>query len=243
MKKFIIFFCFIFFILNVKTSFSQTKIDSSEITSSVPELFEFHDIIYEIWHNAYPAKDIKALKAFVPQIKEGMKKINNAKLPGILREKEDKWKNQLKEFSNSAENYYKAAEGNNDNAMLEAAEKLHFNFEMTMRVLRPVFKEIDDYHVTLYIIYHKLYPEKKYNEIAGEMDNLIIKADAITKLPKEKLNKRLGNKVTSFDLAAKELYKATVNLKEVLKGNDSKKKDEAILNMHSMYQKLDSVFN
>lgn len=236
------FTCFVVLAFTAKISYSQTKIDSAEITSSVPALSDFHEIIYPMWHVAYPAKDIKALKGFVPQIKTAVEKINNAELPGILREKKDDWKKQLKEFNAAVENYYKAAEGTDDQAMLDAAEALHANFEKMVRVLRPVLKVMDDYHQSLYVIFHKLYPDKKYDEIAKGMDNLIALADSITKFPKDKLQKKLGSDVSKFDAAAKELYDATVSLKEVLKGNDSAKKDEAILNMHTKYQKLEAVF-
>lgn len=223
-------------------AFSQTKIDSAEITSSVPELYDFHEIIYPMWHEAYPAKDITTLKGFVPQIKSSMEKINKAELPGILREKKDAWAKQLKEFNAAAEEYYKAAEGNVDSTLLNAAENLHYNFEMMIRVLRPVLKVIDSYHQSLYVIYHKLYPDKKYDEMALGMDNLIAMADSIMKYPQEKLKKRLGDKITKFDTAAKELYDATVGLKEALKGTDSAKKDEAILNVHGKYQSLQAIF-
>jgi hypothetical protein len=236
-------FIFILFLAAIsKTSFSQVKIDSAEITSEVRELSDFHDIIFPMWHEAYPSKDIKALKGFVPGIKAAMAKINSAQLPGILREKETAWKDQLKKFNASADAYYKAAAGNVDTELLTAAEKLHSNYEMMVRVLRPVLKEVDDYHQSLYIIYHKLYPSKKYNEIGSMMDNLIAKADLIVKYPVEKLNSRLGAKASQYTSASKELYTATVSLKEVLKGKDDKKKDEAVQNMHSKYQVLESVF-
>jgi hypothetical protein len=222
--------------------FSQIKIDSTEITSNVPELTDFHSIIYPMWHNAYPTKDINALKAFVPQIKIFMDKINQATLPGILKDKEIKWKNQLIELNTAAENYYKAANDKNDEALLAATEKLHHNYEMMVRVIKPVIKEMDEYHQTLYIIYHKLYPDKKYTEIAGLMDDLILKADAIAQYPLDKLKRRLGDNTVKFDLASKELYKATLSLKEVLKGTDAKEKDKAVENMHTMYQHLESVF-
>lgn len=90
--------CSIFFVYTAQT-FSQVKIDSTEITSSVPELTEFHRIIYPMWHRAYPAKDIDALKGFVTEIKISMDKINHAMLPGILKDKEVKWKNQMREKS------------------------------------------------------------------------------------------------------------------------------------------------
>jgi hypothetical protein len=242
MKNLIALCCFFSLALISRPSFSQTKIDTAEITSSVPELYDFHEIIYPIWHEAYPAKDTAALKSFVPQIKASMKKINDAKLPGILKDKEDAWKSQLKEFNTAAENYYTAAAGKDVKAMLDAAESLHHNFEMMIRVIRPVIKALDDYHQILYVIYHKLYPDKKYTEIAAYMDRMIAEADSLTKYPQDKLKKRLGDNVSKYETAAKELYDSTVALKEALKGNDAAKKDEAIVNVHTKYQALEAVF-
>jgi hypothetical protein len=222
--------------------FAQVNIDSTEIISNVPELTDFHEIIYPMWHTAYPAKDINALKGFVPQIKLSVDKINHAVLPGILKDKQDQWKNQLNELNSAAENYYKASEEENAEALLAATEKLHYNYERMMRVIRPVIKEIDEYHQTLYIIYHKLYPDKKYTEIAGYLDDLILRANAIAQYPKDKLKRRLGDNLVKFDLASKDLYNATVSLKEVLKSSDSKEKDAAVENMHTRYQQLDSLF-
>ena len=241
MKKYQVVLCSFFLVFATQT-FSQTKIDSTEITSSVPALSDFHRIIYPMWHTAYPEKDFGALRGFVPEIKIKMETINKAVLPGILKDKEEKWKNQLNELNAAADNYYKAAEGKNDEALLEAAEKLHFNYEMMNRVVRPVLKEIDEYHQTLYIIYHKFYPGKQYMEIANLMDDLILKADAIVRYPQDKLKKRLGNNSSKFDLASKELYNATVSLKEVLKGSDINKKDDAVEIVHNKYQQLESVF-
>ncbi|MEN6553853.1 MAG: hypothetical protein ABFC34_13325, partial [Methanobacterium sp.] len=111
--------------LSANTAFSQTKIESSDVSTSVPELANFHSIIFPMWHKAYPAKDITTLKGFVPQIKANMEKMNSAKLPGILREKEAAWKSELVKFNLVAENYYKACEENDEAAILLAAEKFH----------------------------------------------------------------------------------------------------------------------
>jgi hypothetical protein len=241
MKKFCVITCLLLLAF-VKQTAAQIIIDSTEITSSVPALSDFHRIIYPMWHTAYPAKDMDALKGFVPQIKVSMEKINQAILPGILKDKEVKWKNQLHLLNGAAENYYHAAEGKNDDDLLAAAEKLHEQYEMMFRVVRPVLKEIDEYHQTLYIIYHKLYPDKKYMEIAELMDDLILRADAIVQVPQDRLKKRLGDHTAKFDLASKELYIATVSLKETLQGADLNKKDMAVENMHTLYQQLVSVF-
>lgn len=241
MKRIFFALVLISFLFFGKTSFSQ--IDSSEISWGVPELFQFHDVIYVIWHEAYPAKDIKTLKGYVADIKTSIEKINNAKLPGIDREKENKWKEGLAVLNKAADDYKKAAEGNDDEAMLKAAENLHSKFEMMVRVLKPVLKEIDEYHKILYVIYHKYFPDNKYIEISNEIDNLIAKADAIIKADEEKLKKRLGDKFEKFSPAAKELYENTIALKEALKTNDGSKINPAVEKMHFSYQKLEGIFD
>jgi len=228
-------------ILNFSVSYAQTKVDQTEITSSVQELTDFHDIIYPMWHDAYPSKDYEKLKSYVPMIKSSVESINKAKLPGILRDKQTAWTSQLAELNKAAENYYKAAAGNDNNALLAAAEGLHSGYEKMVRVIRPAIKEIDDFHQTLYIIYHKLLPDKKFSEIEGMTDILITKSQAIVNYPHDKL-KRLGDNVVKFDASAKKLYSSTVSLKEVLKGNDPEKKKVAVESMHSAYEELDALF-
>lgn len=243
MKKFFVLSLLVSVSFYSTVSFAQTKIDSAEITSAVPELSDFHKIIYPMWHDAYPAKDYDALKGFVPQIKASVESINGAKLPGILRDKEDEWKSRLDELNISAQNYYNAVNSNDKDALLIAAERLHSVYERMNRVIRPVIKEIDDYHQTLYIIYHKLYPDGKFDEIAGLTNDLVIKAEAIMNYPRDRLKQRLGDNITKFDVSAKQLFNATISLKEALDGDDPKKKNEAVESLHTAYQDLDAVFH
>jgi CRISPR/Cas system CSM-associated protein Csm2 small subunit len=243
MKKFFALSLLVSVLSYSPVSFAQTEIDPAEITSSVPELSEFHEIIYPMWHEAYPSKDWEALKGFVPQIKASVESINEVKLPGILRERENEWKKQLEELNIAAQNYYDAVNKNDNEALLKAAENLHSTYEKMVRIIRPVLKEIDDFHQTLYIIYHKLYPDGKYDEIAGLTDALITKAEAIMNYPKNRLKQRLGDNTDKFDIAAKGLYNATISLKEALNGVDPDKKNEAIESMHKAYQELEAVFH
>lgn len=237
MKKFIVvlFVALLFVSTNVRA-----QIDSTEITSSVPELSQFHDIIYVIWHEAYPSKDIAALKGMVEKIKPDMEKINNAQLPGILKDKEAKWKDGLKVFNSSAENYYNIANGTDDQAMLDAAEKLHADYEMMVRILRPVSKEVDSYHKDLYVIYHKYFPAKDYKAIDGLMDIMIAKAEACASA---KLPKKLEGKEELYQNTVKELVEKTTALKEALKTNDGAVIDKAVDVMHSKYQDLEKLYN
>lgn len=242
MKKLVAFTCFQILLSYSFASLAQTNVDPAEISSTVQELYDFHEVIYPMWHDAYPSKDYSALKGFVPAIKSNVESINNAKLPGILREKEPAWKKQLVELNKSAQDYYAAASGNDNTALLTAAENLHTSYERMARVLRPALKEIDDFHQTLYVIYHKLLPDSKFDEIAGLTDALGAKAEAIANYPQDNLKKRLGEKLGAFGVSSAKLRNSVSALKEVLKGNDPEKKKEAVENMHKAYQELDSLF-
>jgi len=224
------------------TVFAQTKEQDAEISSTVPELQIFHKVIFPMWHKAYPAKDTAALKGFVPQIKAYTEKMNNAKLPGILRDKETQWKSELVKFNAVAENYYQACAGTDIDAMLKAAENLHRSYEGLNRVVKPFVPEMDAYHQTLYVIYHKLYPEKDYKGISALMDKLVQQAEAVTKSPEDKLTKRLKDKAPKYYAVSKELYDNTVALKEALNKKGTKEKAAAVEKLHISYKKLEAVF-
>ncbi len=243
MKKLLLFFCMLFLVLGTNNkAFSQTKEQAAEISSDVPELQAFHTIIYPLWHKAYPAKDFTAIKGFIPQIKANMEKMNNAKLPGILRDKEVQWKEQLVKFNSVTEAYYKACADNDEAAILKAAENFHKGYEAMNRVVKPFTPEIDTYHQTLYVIYHKLLPEKNNAGISALMDKFVAQAEAVYKTPEEQIAKRLKDKAPKYYIVSKELYDNTVALQKVMNKGSKKKKSEAVDTLHSSYKKLESVF-
>lgn len=219
---------------------SQDSTMAHEISGSVPELEEFHNVIYEIWHNAYPSKDIASLKSYVKDVNSGAQKIYEAKLPGILRDKETKWNEGLAELKKAVDDYNTAASGTNDEQMLNSAEALHAKFEMMIRIIRPVLKEVDDFHKVLYVVYHKYIPEKDYDKIKSVSEELKIKAEAIVNA---KPNKKVESKLDAFNSAANDLLIAVNELVEICKGNDNSAIEKAAENMHTKYQKLEAVFD
>ena len=211
-----------------------------EISGDVPELMDFHNVIYEIWHNAYPNKDITALKSYVNDVNSYAEKIYDAKLPGILRDKETKWQAGLVELKKAVEDYNNAAAGSNDEQMLNAAENLHEKFEMMVRIIKPVLKEVDDFHKVLYVIYHKYLPEKNYDAIKSVSEDLKSKAEAIVNT---KPNKKVESKLEQFKTASADLLAAVNQLVEICKGNDNTQIENGVEEMHTKYQKLEAVFD
>src|SRR3989304_3341742 len=105
--------------------FAQDDQHLSEVNSSVPELAEFHEVIYPIWHTAYPEKNYAMLKEMVPEVNSGAEKIYSAQLPGILRDKEEEWNKGVTKLRSSVERYNQAMQGTDEPEMLLAAEELH----------------------------------------------------------------------------------------------------------------------
>lgn len=211
-----------------------------ETESAVPELEAFHEIIYPIWHTAYPEKDIAALKGFVPEIDRLAGKVYEARLPGILRDKETKWQAGLAEFRKSVEAYAAAAEGTDDQALLDAAEALHARYEMLVRTIRPVLKEMDEFHKALYVVYHKSLPEKKFGEIRAASPDLEAKAGAVAKAT---LSKRMESRNERFRTAAADLVAAAASLAAASRGMDDAAVEKAVLALHEKYVALEKVFD
>ncbi len=211
-----------------------------ETESAVPELEAFHEIIYPIWHTAYPEKDIAALKGFVPEIDRLAGKVFEAKLPGILRDKEAKWQAGLAEFRKSVEAYAAAAKGTDDQALLDAAEVLHARYEMLVRTIRPVLKEMDEFHKALYVVYHKSLPDGRFGEIRAASPDLEAKARAVAKAT---LSKRMESRNERFQAAAAGLVAAAASLAAASRGTDDAAVETAVLALHEKYVALEKVFD
>ena len=239
--KSIVSFLLVFVLFSFNYSFSQNADHSTEVTSSVQELSDFHEVVYPLWHTAYPNKDYALFKQLLPDVNAGVEKIYAAKLPGILRDKEKEWNGGLDKLRASVADYNKACEENNEAGMLTAAEELHSNFEMLVRIVKPVTKEVDEFHKVLYMIYHHYGPNKNTEELSKAIDDLYLRADELKNcvLPKWATDKK-----DEFTKATDELYISTKELKDL---KDSKSDDKQIQisidKVHTNYQKLEALFD
>jgi hypothetical protein len=231
----------VFVLCSFNNSFSQHEDHSTEVTSSVQELSDFHEVVYPMWHTAYPNKDYALFKQLLPEVNSGVEKIYAAKLPGILRDKEKEWNEGLDQLRASVKDYNKACEENNEAGMLTSAEVLHSNYEMLVRIVRPVTKEVDEFHKVLYMIYHHYGPDKNIAELSKAVDSLMIRADELKNCV---LPKWATDKEDEFAKAADELYNSTKEL-QTLKNSKAEEKliNAGIEKVHTNYQKLEALFD
>jgi hypothetical protein len=216
------------------------KAHHDETKSEVPELWAFHDVIYEIWHEAWPAKDTALLTDLIPDIEKGYQSLSTAKLPGILREKQEKWSQGISHLGEIIENYKNAASEKQNETLLKAAEDLHTQFEQLVRLIRPVLKEIDFFHQELYMLYHYYLPDYDIDKIRTSTAELIKRMDPIDMI---QLPPRLAGKKDAFDKARQTLRESLLHLqKTVTTDADKGTVSSAVESMHDQYQTLMAVF-
>ena len=203
-------------------------------------LSAFHEVVYPIWHTAYPEKDIAMLKSLVPQVNELAANVYAAKLPGILRDKQAKYDAGLAEFRGAVDAYNAAAEGADEKALLDAAEVLHARYEGLVRILRPVLKEMDAFHKVLYVVYHTALPGQDWAAVRAAAPDLKGKAEAVAQAT---LPARLQDKSEAFAKAAADLVGAATDLAALGPNTDGAAVERAVQKLHARYQDLEKIFD
>ncbi len=224
-------------ILFIATAFAQLP---DETNGRVPELDAFHKPIYTLWHKAWPEKDIAQLKQLYPDVESAYQTLAAAKLPGILRDKQTAWNEKLAILGGGVKAYQQAIADNDSLAILKATEDVHMFYEHMVRLIRPVVKELDDFHQVLYLIHHYYLPEYNVAKLKESADSLLVKSAA---LKDAKLSKRHEAKAEQYKKACTALAESVTAFVEAVKSG----KDKATVaklgdTMHTRYQMVEKVF-
>jgi hypothetical protein len=221
------------------TPAAQAHDHAAETRSEVPALTEFHEVIFPLWHEAWPHKNYKMMRDLLPQVKDHLARITAARLPGILHEKQDAWDKGVAELKEVVAQYEAAAGGGPDQALADAVETLHERYEALVRLIRPAMKELDAFHVVLYRVYHHELPGKAFDKIAisaGEM------ADRCAGLAKAPVPKRFTGLEPKLGPAIASLCEATTALKTTAAGNDHAATAKAVETVHAAYEGVAALF-
>jgi hypothetical protein len=213
---------------------------SGEMQASVPELSEFHEVIFKLWHEAWPRKDMAMLSSLLPGIEAGAAKIQKAVLPGILRDKKAAWEAGVGRLSGIVADYRTAVGARDLQKTLDAGESLHSQFEALVRVIRPALAEVDAFHQALYRLYHYELPSFSLPMIQASAKELKVKMSA---LEAAALPARLESKKEAFAARRKDLGAAVSELAALAEaGRDEKAIREAVEAVHARYVSLEQVF-
>ena len=225
--------------LTAAPTLAQPAPKPADLKASVPALDAMHEVIMPLWHDAWPNKDVKAMAAMLPEIEKHFAAVNKAELPMVLRDKQAAWVSGVDDMKQTIA-AYKAAVGTGDNdALLKAAEKLHSQYEALVKIVRPVLKEMEDFHATLYVLYHYQISPFQYDKASESIRTLQAKMEALNKAT---LPERLKAKTESFNTQRERLGKSINELVALLDTKDRARILAAIELMHTQYENLERVF-
>jgi len=211
----------------------------SETRSEVPALTEFHEVIFPLWHEAWPNKNYALMRELLPQVKSHVAAIAAAELPGILRDKQGGWDEGVASLKEVVARYEAAAATGPDQALADAVEELHERYEALVRRIRPVMKELDAFHVVLYRVYHHELPEKAFDRIAISAGEMAARCAELVAAP---VPKRFAELEPKLRPAAQALCEATTALKTSASGSDHEATAKAVETVHAAYEGVQSIF-
>jgi hypothetical protein len=225
--------------LAITPAAAQPAPKPEDLKAAVPALDAMHEVIMPLWHDAWPNKDVKAMAAMLPDIEKHLAAVNKAELPMVLRDKKAAWVAGVDNLK-QATAAYKAAVGAGDNdALLKAAERLHSDYEALVKIVRPVLKEMEDFHASLYILYHYQMSPFQMAKATESVQALQVKMDALNKAT---LPDRLKAKTDAFNTQRARLAKLLDEVTAAIATKDESKVKTAIEVMHAQYENLERVF-
>jgi len=218
----------------------KAEIMPEETTASVPALKDLHEVVYPLWHTAYPKKDYAMIKELLPEADELTAKLDEAKLPGILRDKQAAWDEGKAKLKASLQQLHAAVEANNEEEMLKQTEAFHAGFEGLVRTIRPMVPELDAFHQELYKLYHYYAPEYDLTQIRAAAAAM---QEKVAPLKKCELPKRLADREKDFKVSVNALDAAVADLVKIAKTDDKEKILSAVETVHTAYVQTEHIFD
>ena len=217
----------------------QVEITQEETTASVPALSDLHEVVYPLWHNAFPEKDYALIKELLPQVDALTEILDQAELPGILRDKMEQWEEGKGTLKTTLENLHKAVDADSEEDMLSQVEAFHSSYEGLVRLIRPIVPELDAFHQELYKLYHYHMPNFELDLIREDVAAMVEK---IIPLKAVQLSTRLESRQEDFQAVVDNLESELIKLDEAVKTGEKQEISDAVERVHTAYQNTVKIF-
>jgi hypothetical protein len=218
----------------------KPEMSVEELDADVPALHDLHGVVYPLWHDAYPEKDYAMIKELLPEADSMTQKLDEAELPGILRDKKPDWDRGKDNLKNSLQALHRAVDENNQDDMLTQVEAFHSAFEKLVRIIRPVVPELEAFHQEMYKLYHYYMPNYALDNIRMTVTAM---KEKLMPLKQVQLPQRLAEKQGLFDASVQELETHLNSLSEAVEQDDEDLIRDAVEKVHTAYQKTEAVFD
>lgn len=218
---------------------SETPL-KGETRSELQELNKFHKVIQRIWHSAWPRKDVQMLRDMLPEVEQSELELRRATLPGILRDRQSAWSLATDSLKSIVEEYQFAVAKGDSIHLLKTAERLHAQYEHMVRLIRPPWRELDQFHAVLYPLYHYAAPKKDLEWARKSVAQLVVE---MQELDRAGVPARFNEKAVAIADAKDSLRTALNLLVEAAKGESWDEVERHIERVHEKYRQLSQIFD
>jgi len=106
-----------------------------ETAANVPELAEFHKVIYKIYHYSMPQNSLEEVKASVGQLQDKMAALNKATLPVRFRGKEESFTEARGQLDKAVAQLATTIGSNDSGKIKIAVEAMHASYQALAKIL------------------------------------------------------------------------------------------------------------
>jgi hypothetical protein len=200
---------------------------------------EFHQVLYPVWHDYFLQGNFQAIRNAIPEFKKATKILTEAELPQFYHNIKDDFEAKRRNLASAVDKMESVAHTGDDKELAKAVEQMHTAFERMARVLAPRIRELEQFHLVLYPLWHQAMPKKDYQAIKAAIPSLEGKMEA---LMQARLSRRFTGIESQFVEKRQALRLSVENLAEVCRQNQDEKIIDKLSVMHDAYRELDQIF-
>ncbi len=197
---------------------------------------EFHHVMAQAWHQAWPSKDYDALIAAGPVFKEKFAGIAALEPEFKTEARMVRFEENRKQFAELVDAYATAAEAKDNVTVYKLMPDLHDAFEMTASALLPIsYPEVDNVVITLNLIRENHMPHDNTEGIIGSTETLHRK---VAMLNEETIPEDLASKKDEILVQFKEWKKLAAHMEECCKGERMEHYEEDVAKLAASIEKF-----
>ncbi len=200
---------------------------------------EFHEVLYPVWHSYLPEGNFQSIRNAIPEFKKATEMLMETELPQYYHTVKDDFENKKQNLALAVEKLDSVSQTGDDKQLPKAIEDMHTAFEQMARVLAPRIRELDEFHLVLYPLWHEALPNQDYQAVKTAIPPL---EKRLNDLMRAQLPQQFKGIEPQFIEKREALRKAVEELALACRENKDKNILDKLTQMHQAYLELDKVF-
>jgi hypothetical protein len=202
---------------------------------------DFHAVLQPLWHESYPDEDFKTIREKAPLLQQKILALIRIPAPADLSGNEEKlhtFLSKRQELAFFVMELNRAAKDGPDSTLASAFESMHWGYEELEKFFAVQIEELDQFHETLYFLWHRALPARDYETIRKTAPIIKAEMDSLMKVP---VPAGCNIKGEEFEERKAALKDAVYGFAQVCEKGTEDDIDAALKALHDRYAELNSL--